>query len=93
MPDETATSLITTLALGLDAHEAIRRYLARRAQPPTPQGKRAVAEDLPPIGRSQALPPGRPGEVGGSVPPEHPEPRGPNPRSERRCQRTSTTGS
>ncbi len=43
--------------LGLDAHEAVRRYLARHSPLPAPAGHRVVAEDLPAVVRSQVLPP------------------------------------
>ena len=41
--------------LGLDAHEAVRRYLARHSPLPAPVGRRVIAEDLPPVVRSQVL--------------------------------------
>ncbi len=41
--------------LGLDAHEAVRRYLARHSPLPAPEGGRVVAVDLPPVVRSQVL--------------------------------------
>jgi sulfur-oxidizing protein SoxB len=49
--------------LGLDAHEAVRRYLAKHSPLAAPEGKRVVADDLPPVVRSQVLKPehGRPG--------------------------------
>lgn len=46
--------------LGLDAHEAVRRYLARHSPLAAPEGKRVVVEDLPPVVRSQVLPPSPP---------------------------------
>ncbi len=48
--------------LGMDAHEAVRRYLAGHSPLPAPQGGRVVAEDLGPPVRSQVLGPeaGRP---------------------------------
>jgi sulfur-oxidizing protein SoxB len=45
--------------LGLDAHEAVRRSLAKHSPLSTPEGRRVVAEDLPPVVRSQVLTPGR----------------------------------
>lgn len=50
--------------LGLDAHEAVRRYLADHSPLPAPAGERVVAEDLPPVVRSQVLPPDRPSGAG-----------------------------
>ena len=50
--------------LGLDAHEAVRRYLANHSPLPAPAGKRVVADDLPPVVRSQVLPPDRPARAG-----------------------------
>ncbi len=41
--------------LGLDAHEAVRRYLGKHSPLAAPEGKRVVAEDLPPVVRSQVL--------------------------------------
>jgi hypothetical protein len=38
--------------------EAVRRSLARHSPLPAPEGGRVIAEDLPPIVRSQFLPPG-----------------------------------
>jgi len=43
--------------LGLDAHEAVRKYLARHSPLPAPERKRVVADDLPAVVRSQVLPP------------------------------------
>ncbi len=45
--------------LGLDAHEAVRQYLARHSPLAAPTNKRVVADDLPPVVRSQVLTPGR----------------------------------
>lgn len=45
--------------LGLDAHEAVRQYLARHSPLTAPEDKRVVADDLPPVVRSQVLTPGR----------------------------------
>jgi sulfur-oxidizing protein SoxB len=45
--------------LGLDAHEAVRRYLARHSPLPAPSDRRVVAEDLPAVVRSQVVTPGR----------------------------------
>ncbi len=45
--------------LDLDAHEAVRRYVARHSPLSEPEGGRVVVEDLPPIVRSQVLPPSR----------------------------------
>ncbi|MHB1559184.1 MAG: bifunctional metallophosphatase/5'-nucleotidase, partial [Isosphaeraceae bacterium] len=39
--------------LDLDAHAAVRRYLARHLPLSAPVGKRVIAEDLPPVVRSQ----------------------------------------
>lgn len=50
--------------LELDAHEAVRRYLAKHSPLATPGGNRVVAEDLPPVVRSQVLPPATPGGSG-----------------------------
>jgi 2',3'-cyclic-nucleotide 2'-phosphodiesterase (5'-nucleotidase family) len=50
--------------LGLDAHEAVRRYLAKHSPLPTPAGKRVVADDLPPVVRSQVISPDRPSGAG-----------------------------
>jgi hypothetical protein len=50
--------------LGLDAHEAVRRYLTRHSPLSAPPGSRVVAEDLPPVVRSQVLPPDRPAGAG-----------------------------
>lgn len=41
--------------LDIDAHAAVRRYLARHSPLSAPTGKRVVAEDLPPVVRSQVL--------------------------------------
>jgi S-sulfosulfanyl-L-cysteine sulfohydrolase len=51
--------------LGLDAHEAVRRHLAKHSPLPVPKGKRVVADDLPPVVRSQVLPPESPGGAAG----------------------------
>lgn len=51
--------------LALDAHEAVRRYLAKHSPLPAPEGHRAVGVDLPPVVRSQVLPLDRP-EGGGT---------------------------
>jgi 2',3'-cyclic-nucleotide 2'-phosphodiesterase (5'-nucleotidase family) len=62
--------------LDLDAHEAVRRYLAKHNPLEAPAMGRVVADDLPPRVRSQVLGPARPD--GGSNPsatPHHPEPR------------------
>lgn len=50
--------------LGLDAHEAVRRYLADHSPLPASAGERVVAEDLQPVVRSQVLPPDRPSGAG-----------------------------
>jgi len=44
--------------LEVDAHEAVRKYLAAHSPLPAPEGGRVVAEDLPGVVRSQVLPPG-----------------------------------
>ena len=41
--------------LGLDAHEAVRSYLAKHSPLPAPEGGRVVAVDLPPVVRSQVI--------------------------------------
>jgi 2',3'-cyclic-nucleotide 2'-phosphodiesterase (5'-nucleotidase family) len=41
--------------LSLDAHEAVRQYLAKHSPLKAPQNKRVVADDLPPVVRSQVL--------------------------------------
>ena len=41
--------------LALDAHEAVRRYLAKHSPLEAPRDKRVIAEDLPPVVRSQVL--------------------------------------
>ncbi|WP_435007944.1 bifunctional metallophosphatase/5'-nucleotidase [Tundrisphaera lichenicola] len=46
--------------LGLDAHQAVRQYLAEHSPLPAPAGGRVVALDLPPVVRSQVLPPESP---------------------------------
>jgi 2',3'-cyclic-nucleotide 2'-phosphodiesterase (5'-nucleotidase family) len=51
--------------LDLDAHEAVRRYLAKHSPIGALEGKRVVAEDLPAIVRSQVFSPGRQGDPGG----------------------------
>ncbi len=57
--------------LEIDAHEAVRRYLAKHSPLPAASGGRVVAEDLPPVVRSQVLPSGS----GGKIPPNsHPTP-------------------
>ena len=43
--------------LGFDAHEAIRHYLASHSPLQAPVRKRVVADDLPPVVRSQVLTP------------------------------------
>jgi len=43
--------------LSLDAHEAVRQYLAKHSPLKAPQNKRVVADDLPPVVRSQVLTP------------------------------------
>ncbi len=48
--------------LGLEAHQAVRRYLARHSPLSAPTGGRVVAEDLPSIVRSQVLPAGAGGK-------------------------------
>lgn len=52
--------------LGLDAHQTVRQYLKKHSPLAAPEGGRVVAEDLPPIVRSQVLTPatGRPGGSG-----------------------------
>jgi sulfur-oxidizing protein SoxB len=50
-------------ALDLDAHEAVRRYLAKHSPLPAPVGGRVVADDLPPVVRSQVLPPESPSQT------------------------------
>jgi hypothetical protein len=50
--------------LGLDAHDAVRRYLAKHSPLTAPEGGRVVADDLPPVVRSQVIPPHRPGRAG-----------------------------
>ncbi len=42
--------------LGLDAHEAVRQYLARHSPLSAPEGERVVAVDLPSVVRSQVFP-------------------------------------
>ncbi len=57
--------------LDIDAHEAVRRYLARHSPLPAAVGGRVVAEDLPPVVRSQVLPSG---SGGNRRPDPHPTP-------------------
>ena len=57
--------------LDLDAHQAVRRYLARHSPLPAAVGGRVVAEDLPPVVRSQVLPSG---SGGNRRPDPHPTP-------------------
>ncbi len=45
--------------LSLDAHEAVRQYLAKHSPLQAPQDKRVIADDLPLIVRSQVLSPTR----------------------------------
>ena len=45
--------------LGLGAHEAVRQHLAKHPPLLAPQDKRVVADDLPPVVRSQVLTPDR----------------------------------
>ena len=56
--------------LGLDAHWAVREYLAKHSPLAAPDGERVVAVDLPPGVRSRVLPPspGRAGRPGGDEP-------------------------
>jgi hypothetical protein len=45
--------------LGLDAHQAVRQYLAKHSPLAAPEVKRVIADDLPPVVRSQVLTPDR----------------------------------
>lgn len=45
--------------LGLDAHQAVRQYLAKHSPLAAPEGQRVFADDLPPVVRSQVLVPER----------------------------------
>jgi sulfur-oxidizing protein SoxB len=49
---------------GTDAHEAMRCHLARHSPLPAPEGRRVIAEDLPPVVQSDVLTP-EPGRAGG----------------------------
>ncbi|WP_406695628.1 bifunctional metallophosphatase/5'-nucleotidase [Singulisphaera sp. Ch08] len=42
--------------LALDAHQAVRQFLAKHSPLAAPEGGRVVAVDLPPVVRSQAIP-------------------------------------
>jgi hypothetical protein len=46
--------------LDLDAHEAVRRYLAKHSPLSAPAGNRVIATDLPAVVRSQVLRPSGP---------------------------------